>query len=124
MDSWYVGIKPAGGRYWRTLSALAITTEAAGRVSVPKGFRTDGGSIPPLLWPIIGHPMDPTYYPAAVVHDYLYCRQYATRRCADRAFREFLERLGVAAWRCWAMYVGVRLGGWVGWNRKQGKENG
>jgi len=122
MESWYVGIKPAGQGRWRTLSALAVTTEAAGRVSVPKGFRTDGASIPRPLWPIIGHPMDPEYYPAAVVHDYLYCQQRMTRRQADCVFRELLERLGVAAWRCWAMYVGVRLGGWVGWQRKKAQQ--
>jgi len=95
-----------------------VRVKPLGVYFVEAGFVTDGASIPRLLWPLIGHPIDPSYYPAAIVHDSLYCNQPVTRGCADAVFCRLLRRLGVARWRVALMYTGVRLGGWVGWSKK------
>jgi hypothetical protein len=35
----------------------------------PKGYKTDGASIPPIFWPIIGFPFTGYYVSAAIIHD-------------------------------------------------------
>jgi hypothetical protein len=39
-------------------------------VLVPKGFKTDGASIPRLLWLEVGSPFQPSFITAAIVHDW------------------------------------------------------
>lgn len=39
-------------------------------VRVPKGFLTDGASIPRFLWEEVASPYDPRIITAAIVHDY------------------------------------------------------
>ncbi len=39
-------------------------------VLVPKGYQTDGASIPRFLWEEIGHPFSPKFITAAIVHDW------------------------------------------------------
>ena len=41
-------------------------------VHVHPGFRTDGASIPRLLWRVFGSPYDPDIFAAAIGHDALY----------------------------------------------------
>ena len=41
-------------------------------VRVRPGFRTDGASIPRLLWRVFGSPYDPDIFAAAIAHDALY----------------------------------------------------
>ncbi len=83
---------------------------------VPKGFITDGASIPKIFWPLIGGPLGP-YAPAAVVHDFIYKYQLRDREEADRIFLEAMGVLGVAWWRRRSMWLAVRVAGWRPWNR-------
>lgn len=48
---------------------------------------------------------------AATVHDYLYSWGRLTRRQADAVLYRGLRAEGVAAWRAWLFWLGVRLGG-------------
>ena len=48
---------------------------------------------------------------AATLHDWLYTTGQLPRRAADRLFRLALIDSGVAPWRAWIMWAGVRLGG-------------
>lgn len=50
-------------------------------------------------------------HPAAALHDWLYATAMLPRADADRAFRQALRSCGVARWRSWLMWAGVRLGG-------------
>ncbi len=43
--------------------------------TVPKGYVTDGASIPRAIWSIIGSPYQPQFIRAAIIHD-LMCNQY------------------------------------------------
>lgn len=84
-------------------------------IIVPKGFQTDGASIPPIFrWFL---PRWGRYGEAAVIHDWLYStwsnRAYGsiTRIEADRIFLEAMHALGCRWYRRWPMYWAVRLGG-------------
>ena len=57
---------------------------------------------------------------AAVLHDSRYCIKQGSRKDADDLFLEALERCGVGFLRRWAMYAGVRAGGWVYWDSRSG----
>lgn len=50
-------------------------------------------------------------HPAAALHDWLYASGALPRKAADEAFRQALRASGVARWRSWLMWAGVRLGG-------------
>jgi hypothetical protein len=96
-----------------------VTLPAVGKVTVPTKFKTDGGSIPRMLWPVTGHPIDRRRYPAYIVHDWLYDDQPVSRQQADEALYEMLTReLDVAEWRASVVYYAVRAFGWVGWRRR------
>ncbi len=48
---------------------------------------------------------------AAVLHDWLYRTGTLPRRQADRVFFNALRSSGIARWRAWLMWGGVRIGG-------------
>jgi hypothetical protein len=89
-------------------------------ISVPSGFVTDFASVPRLFWRLLP-PWGP-YSPAALVHDKLYQKGKIGQRVIDRfeadwIFLELLCDLKVASWQRALLYAGVRVGGWVAWNR-------
>lgn len=114
------------GQKWRVIDGFTYWLNSIEYVTIPTGFVTDFASIPrPLkvLWPSPGGPWDLP----AVVHDYLY--KYALVRCINGRTRTItreqadhelnagmeLQHTRFTARRC--IYRGVRLGGWVAWNR-------
>ncbi|WP_447588623.1 DUF1353 domain-containing protein [Aquipseudomonas campi] len=48
---------------------------------------------------------------AATIHDRLYYTAELSRKAADQVFLNALRSSGVARWRAWLMWAGVRLGG-------------
>lgn len=96
-----------------------------GTMVVPVGFKTDFASIPRFfqrLLPEIGR-----YDAAAVLHDYLYQNGVlhgipVTRADADAMLNEAMGVMKVPAWQRWAIYHGVRLGGWVVWDAYRKKD--
>lgn len=87
---------------------------------VSTGFKTDLASIPRILWNIL--PPVGKYDAAAVLHDDLYQYGGVTRSDADGVLNEAMEVLGVSRWQRWAIFLGVRSGGWVVWNRYRAKD--
>ncbi len=97
-------------------SRMSICNEFGWRVDVPRGFVTDGASIPRLLWPLIGHPLSGEFLQAAIVHDLLchhafLLKSYEHRVMADAFFFWLLAQLHVPYWKQALMYVAVRLWG-------------
>lgn len=84
-------------------------------LTVPAGFVTDLASIPRALWAIL--PPIGKYDRAAVLHDFLYRFGGVTRAEADGVLKEAMEVKGVSRLVCWAIYTGIRSGGWVVWNK-------
>ncbi len=87
-------------------------------VIVPKGFLTDGGSLPRIVWTLIGSPWSGRYPKACVPHDWHYWSQTITRKEADRQFLDGMEILGVSWWKRRLMYRVVRLVAWICWNKR------
>lgn len=91
---------------------------------VPVGFITDFASVPRVLWNVL--PPTGRYGKAAVIHDYLYQtrglsslpgRELVSRADADNVLMEGMTVLGVGRFTRWAVYSGIRLGGWAAWDR-------
>lgn len=86
-----------------------------GMVTVPRGFDTDGASIPPIineLWKEGGKKMR-----AAVVHDWLYRYHPVSKRQADMVFLEAMKVVGVGLIKRYLMYYAVRLFGGFSWKK-------
>jgi len=107
------------GKQWKLTRAFTyhIGEETSKeKIVVPIGFITDFASVPRLLWPLI--PSFGRYGKAAVLHDYLYSIQYKnSRSTCDDIFYEAMSVLDVKWWRKRLIYRGVRIGGWVAWNK-------
>ena len=92
---------------------------------IPSGFYTDFASVPRIFWRILP-PWD-RYTPAAIVHDYRYYTNGLTRKQADAEFYRNARDLSTPLWQAVMLYLGVRIGGWVAWNkyrRDRGKVKG
>jgi Protein of unknown function (DUF1353) len=109
----------ANWKLWRVERDFVYEVGAKGSgqtISVPKGFITDGASVPQLFWAVL--PAWGSYSRAALVHDYL-CyllhkgtphAEAPTRKRADQIFWEAMKVCGTS-WPVRAfMYVGVRIG--------------
>lgn len=85
-------------------------------ITIPAGFDTDFASVPrlPLMFWILGDRAD---Y-AALLHDYLYRTARVTRAQADRAFRIVAGIEGVDWFSRWALWAGVRAGGWWSYDQR------
>lgn len=108
----------ADWRNWRIEEPLTYD-DVNGSVTVPKGFVTDGASVPRALWMFV--PSWGRYSRAAVVHDYLLVRIESgtphplamTRKDADFVFKRAMENCGVNRGRRWFMFLAVRAYGIV-----------
>jgi hypothetical protein len=118
----HIQLRPVAGekRRWELTERLIYSDPVEGVIRIAPGASTDGASIPRLLWTLVGAPLaDTRVCPAAVVHDQLYCTLglggRLTRARADALFYRALRANGVSRLKACLYYLGVRLGGWVGW---------
>lgn len=84
-----------------------------GMVIVPRGFITDGASIPKDVWSLIGlNPFSCEVIKAAVIHDWLYCTRPLKRSLCDKIFRRILRYEGqLSDPQIFALYQSVNLFG-------------
>jgi Protein of unknown function (DUF1353) len=78
---------------------------------VPAGYVTNGASIPPSLWAIVGGPFDGPYRDAAVIHDY-WCEQKT--RSSDATHKMYYDAAvarGTSENIASTMYAGIVFGG-------------
>lgn len=136
------------GQHARLLAGFMFQDPDYGLVQVPGGFETDFASVKPLrsiavalialslltglLWPTAGAAIGALGFyalvlyasvagygsAAATIHDRLYATAELSRKAADAVFLNALRASGVARWRAWLMWAGVRLGGHWRYNRK------
>ena len=101
-----------GRRHIITTKAFPVIT-SLGRFDVPAATLSDGGTIPPVGWSVIGHPFD-YLLEECVVHDHLYSKANTefTRAEADLILRELLWNRGIPAWKIAIVYAAVRAFGW------------
>lgn len=77
-------------------------------VTIPKGFRWNGCSIPNKLQKFIGDRYDPQFARASCVHDYLIAIDYDVD-VRDEVFYDILIEDGVNKFKAKIMYYAVRL---------------
>ena len=70
---------------------------------IPKGFITDGGSIPRFFWRIIGAPTDPQTCGAYIKHDWKYQTACVPREQADSELYDDLREAGIGYFRAKAV---------------------
>ena len=99
-----------GERIIQLNQPLVYYSDHLGRsVSVPKGFRSDGASVPRALWWI--YPPFGRYLEAAVVHDWFCVTQSISYTDAAIVFREAMAVCGVNKWRRQKMFMAVKFFG-------------
>jgi hypothetical protein len=94
---------------WRLLAPFSYLDPDHGLIEVPAGFETDFASVP--RWPLTFALFGQYGQAAAVLHDWLYSIGQLSRADADRVFLNALRSSGIARWRAYAMWAGVRIGG-------------
>ncbi|WP_137971853.1 DUF1353 domain-containing protein [Pseudomonas sp. F(2018)] len=139
---------PIQGERAELLSGFLFEDPDYGLVQVPAGFNTDFASVKPLrtiawlllalgllvgwFWSEAGAAIGSLGYgaltlyasvvgygnAAATIHDRLYATAELSRKVADAVFFNALRASGLARWRAWLMWAGVRLGGHWRYNRK------
>ena len=101
-------------RTYKLLDDLVLADEEQRVITVPAGFVTDFASIQVLhnafLFVLFALVSGYGNY-AATVHDWLYEHGSLTRKEADAVLYRALRAEGVARWRAWLMWAGVRIGG-------------
>lgn len=134
-----LNVKKISEHEWRLIDPLVYNSNTVGVIVVPEGFITNFGSVPrfPLVYLLFGGVGDK----ACTVHDWLYTKPHRViaesgkqvARCtADKIMRGVIyeclrgddetiagilkNMLSLAA--AWAMWAGVRIGGWSHWSKK------
>ena len=101
-------------RTYTLIDDLVLADEELGAITVPRGFQTDFASIKVLhnafLFVLFALVSGYGNY-AATVHDWLYLNGQVSRKEADLVLYRALRAEGVARWRAWLMWAGVRIGG-------------
>lgn len=119
-------IPPAPRRHWwsrqgrplvRLTAPLDYDDIELGVIHVPAGFVSDGGSIPPLCWPLVGDPFGPGLR-AFVLHDFGYSTRFVPRLDVDRLLYRSLRDCGLSLARRRLIYRAVRMFGKLYWGRR------
>jgi hypothetical protein len=105
---------------WKLSSPLEYQSDIVGLIQVPLNFETDFASVPrvPIFFTLFGD----RAHREAVLHDYLYrtdSTPVATRSQADDVFLEAMKERGKGFFVRYAMYWGVRAGGWTAYHKKK-----
>lgn len=110
-------LKKSGGKLFYVNKDYSYGFQAGKDViiwAVPKGFASDGGSVPGILQSSVSV-LGPAFE-AYIIHDYLYWQGKYTRKECDLIFLAALNASETGWWQKKKIYAGVRLGGWVAWN--------
>lgn len=110
-------VEPVGdGVFWWVHQEFHYWSDLLGRrIVIPKGFKTDGASVPKVFQNILS-PTGP-YFAAGIVHDLLYRWQKFSRRQSDDALLEGMWVLRCKPWQYGAIYLAVRGFGWNAWRK-------
>lgn len=82
------------------------------KVVIPKGFKTDGASIPRVFW-WFGKPFDGDTLIPAVCHDWLYQKTDIPRLICDLIFLDMMKMDGVGLIKRWTYFKVVLIFGWI-----------
>lgn len=105
----------SGRGSWVLKNELIYDSDVAAQVFVvPVGFTTDFASVPriPFVFDLLGD----IAHAAAILHDWLYTSHVVPRDVADAVLKEAAVATGVAPYKAWLLWAGVRAGGASHWD--------
>lgn len=111
------GCRP--GLCYELTSPLRAMLGATELIEIPIGFYSDGGSVPRFAQSLIGvYPTTPSFTRSFFLHDFLYMTNFRNDRelCDGILLEGALNDFSKPA-KAYAVWSGVRLGGWVAWDR-------
>lgn len=97
-----------GGRFVRVLETIYWSGPFPAGVS--SGFVSDGGSIPAIAWPIVGHPLSAGILIAYLLHDAELKAKISYRECTRRLDAR-LRALAISNARRVAIVMAVKING-------------
>lgn len=119
LPSMTVGEKKDAARYpfinCTSLKVRVLYKGAYYDFRIPKGFRWDGATIPPIVWLIVGSKTENRYRIPSMIHDHLCNNKYLVkfdRKLSSIILRALLRENGVAEWRVFLMYHFVEIFQW------------
>lgn len=106
---------------WRLTRNLSLADPEHELITVPAGYQTNFASIRGLrIWLVLIYALLVGYGNAScAVHDWLYDQGRLSRRECDDVLYRALRAEGVARWRAWIFWIGVRIGGKSHYNAGQ-----
>ena len=102
------------GRNVTLFAPLAYMTKGGELLTAPVGTQSDGASTPRIIWDAI--PPFGRYWPACVIHDWLYRDTKRDKTFCDNVLYEAMLALGVDVETAKIIYEGVHLFGWKAFN--------
>lgn len=88
-----------------------VWEEAGATIVVPAGLVSDGVTVPPIAWPLVGHPLSGSLLRAALLHDWEIAARQAPSAVVHRRFHAALRASGVGRVRAWLLFTAVRCFG-------------
>jgi hypothetical protein len=94
---------------WKTVAEELRYRDPRGALwAVPAGYRSEGASIPRILWSAVGGPWDGSYDAAAIVHDYYCDGMQRSWEATHQVFYDAMRSRGIgraeATKKYWAVY--------------------
>jgi len=111
----YLDLKENGFGHFDVMSGFSFTSNTGKIVEVHKPFYTDNYSIPKVIRSIISNDDLPKW--PSVMHDYSYFDGRYSRNDCDLLLKEALEFMNVELWKIKLVYYGVRIGGFIAYNK-------
>ncbi len=99
------------GREFSLLEDFSYTDPNGETWTAPQGARADGASIPRVLWPIMGGPLEGEYRDASIIHDFYCSKRHKPWKAVHRVFYDAMLTSGVQDAKALLMYAGVYMGG-------------
>lgn len=100
-------LEPRNKPYYEVMQDFSFIDKDGHKWTTRKGYKTDGASIPRLLWSVIGDPYGGGYIKSAVIHDQACDDRDRTWQETHRVFFDAMIEEGVNPTKAYIMYAAV-----------------
>lgn len=100
-------LEPRDKPYYEVMQDFSFIDKDGYKWTTRKGYKTDGASIPRLLWSVIGDPYGGGYIKSAVIHDQACDDRERTWKQTHRVFFDAMIEEGVNPSKAYIMYAAV-----------------
>lgn len=100
-------LQPREKPYYEVMQDFSFKDKDGEIWTTRKGYKTDGATIPPVFWQIIGDPFGGGFIKSAVIHDQACDDKTRTWQDTHRVFFEAMIKEGVSPTLAYTMYSAV-----------------